>query len=183
MTLKRKNYKKLKLKFPLGFFYKKRWYPIKWVNDKPLKHRVETLILQNDKIFLCYTSKNKVPGGRIEVGNNIISEAAKEVREEAKMNITNVKYYGIYYIEKYSAKKKRKQKKNNKPVIFNGSYNHVCIGLFHSKYTGFIHKKDLKEEFCKKGKFYKIDEVYKHLRDEHKQALDLYLNRHKPKIK
>ena len=151
---------------------------MKFDNDDHIyRGRVETLIIKDgDSIFLRWLPKDNknetrtylIPGGSLSKDVSNADQAINECREEARINVTNIRSSGITYKE---YKDPPKWSKNRLPVNWNGNYTEVYIADFDSYYDGFINKTDI-DSFMVKGKFFPIKSVYSQLRKEHKDALN-----------
>ena len=153
-------------------------------NDKNIyRGRVETLVIKDDEYvylkFLPKESQNDrrkytVPGGSFERDIPNDKQAIAECQEEARLKIRNIQPTGITYKD---IKPPPKWAINKQPINWNGNYTEVYVGVYDGKYTGHIDKVD-EDKFMITGKFYKLDEVYRYLRKEHKDALKtIYPNR------
>ena len=153
-------------------------------NDKNVyRGRVETLIIKDDKyIFLKFLPRDSqnykrtytVPGGSFELNIPNDIQAINECMEEARIKISNIQASGITYKELKDPPKWAIEKQ---PVNWNGNYTEVYVGEYDGKYTGHIDKVD-EDKFMITGKFYKLDEIFKYLKKEHKEALKvIYPNR------
>ena len=153
-------------------------------NDKNVyRGRVETLIIKDDKfIFLKFLPRDSqnykrtytVPGGSFELNIPNDIQAINECIEEARIKISNIQASGITYKELKDPPKWAIEKQ---PVNWNGNYTEVYVGEYDGKYTGHIDKVD-EDKFMITGKFYKLDEIFKYLKKEHKEALKvIYPNR------
>lgn len=158
---------------------------MKFDNDDHIyRGRVETLIIKDgDSIFLRWLPKDNknetrtylIPGGSLSKDVSNADQAINECREEARINVTNIRSSGITYKE---YKDPPKWSKNRLPVNWNGNYTEVYIADFDSYYDGFINKTDI-DSFMVKGKFFPIKSVYSQLRKEHKDALNaVYKNQY-----
>lgn len=153
-------------------------------NDKNIyRGRVETLVIKdNEYIYLKFLPKESqddkrkytIPGGSFERDVPNDKQAIAECQEEARLKIRNIQPTGITYKD---IKPPPKWAINKQPINWNGNYTEVYVGVYDGKYTGHIDKVD-EDKFMITGKFYKLDEVYRYLRKEHKDALKtIYPNR------
>ena len=153
-------------------------------NDKNIyRGRVETLVIKDDKyIYLKFLPKESqsdkrkytIPGGSFERDIPNDKQAIAECEEEARLKIKNIQPTGITYKD---IKSPPKWAINKQPINWNGNYTEVYVGVYDGKFTGHIDKVD-EDKFMITGKFYKIDEIYRYLRKEHKDALKIiYPNR------
>lgn len=137
---------------------------------KIFRNRVEVLIFnEKNQIFLC-KEKNfyRVPGGSVEKDIPNHKQVMLEAKQEAKLNIENVKFSGIDYVRFF-----------NKPfVVFNSSiywdgvHNIIYTADYVSKYKGDV-KVSLKDShMLRYGKFYNIRDVYDFLKPEYKKIIN-----------
>lgn len=148
-------------------------------NDKNIyRGRVETLVIKDDEYvylkFLPKESQNDkrkytVPGGSFERDIPNDKQAIAECEEEARLKVKNIQPTGITYKD---IKPPPKWAINKQPINWNGNYTEVYVGVYDGKFTGHIDKVD-EDKFMITGKFYKIDEIYRYLRKEHKEALKI----------
>ena len=148
-------------------------------NDKNIyRGRVETLVIKDDEYvylkFLPKESQNDrrkytVPGGSFERDIPNDKQAIAECEEEARLKIKNIQPTGITYKD---IKPPPKWAITKQPINWNGNYTEVYVGTYDGKFTGHIDKVD-EDKFMITGKFYKIDEIYRYLRKEHKDALKI----------
>ena len=99
-----------------------------------------------------------------------IEQAINECHEEARFNITDVKYTGIAYTEERIPPKKAII--NNK-VNWTGLYNEVYVANYDGEYTDNVAKFD-EDSLIAAGKFYNLYKVYPYLKPEHQKAIEIY---------
>lgn len=148
-------------------------------NDKNIyRGRVETLVIKdNEYVYLKFLPKESqndkrkytIPGGSFEKDIPNDKQAIAECEEEARLKIKNIQPTGITYKD---IKPPPKWAINKQPINWNGNYTEVYVGTYDGKFTGHIDKVD-EDKFMITGKFYKIDEIYRYLRKEHKDALKI----------
>lgn len=156
--------------------------------------RVETLIIKdNDYIFIKFLPKDQtrnnkrtylIPGGSIEKDVTNMDQAINECREEARINIKNIKSTGITYKE---IKDPPKWAIASQAVNWNGNITEIYVADYESDYKGHIDK-EVEDKYVATGKFYQLEKVYPFLKSEHKRALDIiypdrFKNIKKPKAK
>lgn len=146
--------------------------------DGNFRIRVETLILKNGKVMINYTDKlnqynriYKIPGGSIEPELSLEESAAKECREEVRINIKNIRCC-CKIKNKYKVMPEW-HKRLLWPVglKYVGSITYVFIADYESDYTGSIEEKDQDPEMINGSKFYDIPDIFDILCDEHKEIL------------
>lgn len=148
-------------------------------NDKNIyRGRVETLVIKdNEYVYLKFLPKESqndkrkytIPGGSFERDIPNDKQAIAECEEEARLKIKNIQPTGITYKD---IKPPPKWAITKQPINWNGNYTEVYVGTYDGKFTGHIDKVD-EDKFMITGKFYKIDEIYRYLRKEHKDALKI----------
>jgi hypothetical protein len=163
-------------KYYNGFFYKSKWNSLIWINGEPYKHRVETIIFNNNMstIFLYKNDTNyKFPGGCIDLKKSKTQQAIDECKEEGKLLIRSIKYVGTY-IQKYD-NINLKQYEDQIPVVPIGQ----MVDVFVAKFQSFHHKHvftQLKDnDLIEHGKFYNISEIYDILYEGHRKIIDLFV--------
>lgn len=148
---------------------------------KLLRRRVETLIINKDKVFLrkIPNSKNRyrLPGGSTEKGLNLIDQAINEVHEEAKLNVKNIFYTGNTYIVYNKTNWDKDQ-----PISWEGKFTYIFAAEYAGKYNKNIHKVDQDNDMSNNGEFYKISDVWDMLTEDHKKSIKLYYRRKRRKI-
>lgn len=129
------------------------------IDGKNYRCRSECLVIRDNKVFalkLGTDSKEDlhyvIPGGSLEPGIDIISNAIKETHEEARINVRDCIWTGIAYGYRYI-------KSTSKFFNYYGAVSFICIGYYDSKYTGQIDMNDTEPEMLKYGKFYNPSEI------------------------
>lgn len=151
------------------------------INGNDFRVRVETLIVDGDKVMINntgvlnqYGRKYKIPGGGIEPGMTLSESAAKECREEVRVNVTDLRY--CCKIENMYKKIPEWHKRILWPLglKYVGSITYVFVGRYKSKYNGYIKEQDQEAEMLNGCKFYDISEIKSVLCDEHREVLEKY---------
>lgn len=93
------------------------------------RESVRGIIIEDGKIYLSHARINdtyKIPGGGIDLGENLIDALIREVREEVGIDVdlSSIKEYG-HYIEKWKSIKDGEDDK----IWFNTSYYFICKRL------------------------------------------------------
>ncbi|MDD3121988.1 MAG: NUDIX hydrolase [Candidatus Izemoplasmatales bacterium] len=147
---------------------------------KIFRNRVEVLIFNHKgQVFLC-REKNyfRVPGGSVErdVANH--QQVVLEARQEARINIKNVKFSGIDYIRLF-----------NKPFVaydssiyWDGVHNILYVADYSSEFDGYINKNLKDNHMSKYGRFYNVKDVYHYLKPEFQKAIDRRLEQKRKRI-
>lgn len=160
-----------------GFYNDGCWNSIVQMKGDPsiYRHRVETLIIDNSfRVFLKFidsTIKYRIPGGSTEISRTNIEQAVAECREEARINVKNIKYTNQTYTEKTKVPKWLKD--SDIPIVYDSLYTEVYVAEFDSMDSRYVDVKD-RDETIRSGRFYNISEVYNILKPEHKNALKWY---------
>lgn len=159
--------------------------PNAYVTIKGEKYRVraEVLVFKNaktsDKILVNYTKKlnqynrtYKIPGGSVEPEYDIYGTAAKESREECRVNIKDIWYSGLKLTQRY-----RVIPEWHKEILwpiglkYVGCVTFVMCAQFDSEYKGFIAPKDQEPDMLN-AKFYDPDKIP--LIQAHIKAINAY---------
>ena len=160
-----------------GFYINGCWNSILQFKGDPsvYRHRVETLIIDNSfRVFLKFidsTIKYRIPGGSTEISRTNIEQAVAECREEARINVKNIKYSNQTYTEKTKVPKWLKG--IDIPMVYDSIYTEVYVAEFNSMDSRYVNVRD-RDETIRSGRFYNISEVYNILKPEHKNALKWY---------
>lgn len=153
---------------------------ITFPNDNKLyRERVETIVVRDGKEVFVKKKINGdyfLPGGSTSKDKTDLSQAIAECQEEAKINVTDIRFSGITY--RVSNVIPEWVKNNNLEIGWNGSYNKIYTATYKSRYTGFIDKVD-KDSFILSGKWYPISDCIKFFRKEHRDALNEYIKNNK----
>lgn len=140
--------------------------------------RVETLILKDGKVMINNTRKlnqygryYKIPGGSIEPGMSLEESAAKECREEVRVNIKNIRY--VCKIKNLYKTIPEWHKRILWPIglRYIGSLTYVFIAEYKDRFSGYIKEQDQELEMLQGCKFYDINEISSILCSEHRIAL------------
>ena len=157
----------------------KRWNSIvivKGVAPKTLRGRSECIVIKDDEIFLDATEdgicckanlakiKYDVPGGGWDPSEPHDICAARETREEAKIDVKDVAYVGSYM----SIDKERPE-----GCYCDGLYSKVYVGKYNGRYKGQVADVD-RADIAVSGSWYKIKDVYGDLNPMHQKAIRQY---------
>ena len=152
---------------------KDRWNAAIDIDGKTYRYRVEVLVIQGNSVFLS-TDKHGgiiIPGGSGEKDVPDIVQVMNECREEARINIKNVKYTGITRIQ--GLPPHIGKSKLTLPFTYEGSFSKIYVAEYDSPFTGFVDKRDEDKNMIK-GKFYPIKSVINKLKPEWRAALSQY---------
>lgn len=147
------------------------------INGENYRIRSEVLIVYHGKVFIYDNKKENqyersyiIPGGSLEPGIDIFDTAIKESREEARINIKNVKFSGIVYKSRYQIIP-RWQIEKLWPfgIKYIGSITYLMTAELDSFYDGFIPLIDRQPGMVENGRFYDPSEF--ELQDIHRLAL------------
>lgn len=142
------------------------------------RHRVETLVISNNRIFLRITNRSmqgyRIPGGGSErcTGSDVL-QAEHECNEEAKLNVKNIVYSGVTYTEIIGPPKNITRGCN---LVWEGKITDVYVADYAGRFVGKVNPLDLDKDMKDSGRFYSLSEVYHMLRKEHKEALKFYFD-------
>ena len=151
-------------------------------NNKHYRVRVEMLVF-NDKGQILVEKKSKptpagimykIPGGSVEPNKSFISQAIREVKEEARVNVTRVKYTGIHYMVKYDTNNLpqwQREKLKDQPIQYDGFISFVYTGLYKDRFSGKVDEADY-DDFYTRAKWYDVNEIP--FREEHVNAINTY---------
>lgn len=141
--------------------------------DKPLRGRSEVLIINGDKVYLCFKDNGeyRLPGGGWDENEPHEKSAIREAKEEAKINCTDIKYISSRISVNDNAIEKCKKENVPKEDWWYGWYTKLYVADYSKKFTGYINKEDRDDNMVKNGKWYDIIEVWDKLYPDHKDAL------------
>lgn len=141
-------------------------YPPEYV----FRNRVEVLIFNGDDIFLCQERNFfRVPGGSVERGVKDSEQVRNEAREEARLEIKNVRNTGIHYTRVFGSP----YRPANSSIYWNGVHNTIYVADYAGDYEGPIANCLKDQKMLKNGKFYKIDEVFPYLKSEYRKVISI----------
>ena len=155
-----------------GFYVDGVWNSLVEKDGKYYRERVETFVFRGKKVF-CQIRDDKtikLPGGGTERGMTDIAAAEKEIHEEMRATVTNMKETGVVYIEESDPSKWS----SSLPIEYNGRITTIYTAKYKGKYTGKIDKADYDDLYLK-GKWYNIDEIYDYCNRYQKEVLSRYM--------
>jgi len=141
--------------------------------DKPLRGRSEVLIINGDKVYLCFKDNGeyRLPGGGWDENEPHEKSAIREAKEEAKINCTDIKYISSRISVNDNAIEKCKKENVPEEDWWYGWYTKLYVADYSKKFTGYVNKEDRDDNMVKNGKWYDIIEVWDKLYPDHKDAL------------
>lgn len=161
-----------------GFYLDGTYYSIRWIDKKPYRDRVETLIVKDrNKVYLRLLQDNSqfqytIPGGGLDLDSSPIIQAENEINEEALISVKNMSATGITFVNVYKDDSRSKFRHiKNFPIRYKGAFTELFIAEYDGKFTGHVDEKDLDNKMANEGKFISIQEVLPLLMDKHKDAL------------
>lgn len=162
-----------------GFYNNGIYNSIAVIDGKNYRNRVECLIFKNGKIFLAKDRYGKfiIPGGSAEDGISNIDQVANECKEEARICIKNIIDTNISYITHYENGRIPNYVKSLEHQWI-GWYSTVFVAEFDTKYKGYIRDCDKDKRYLS-GRFYNIPDVINDLREEWKDAINVYFKNNK----
>ena len=155
-----------------GFYNDGIWNSLIEKDGKYYRERVETFVFRGKKVF-CQIRDNgtiKLPGGSTERGMTNIAAAEKEIHEEMRATVTNMKETGVVYI----LEQKPSEWMSILPIEYNGRITTIYTAKYKGKYTGKIDKADYDDLYLK-GKWYNISDIYDYCNKYQKEVLSRYM--------
>lgn len=157
------------------------WNSISWKGDKAYRERAEVLVLNDkDEIYIGPPKKNHkdytIPGGSTEPGIGPKDTAIKETREEALIEVKDIRLIETYEDNTYH--KELTMIDNGKIFRYDGMVTHLFVARFDKKFTGEVAEEDRDVNMATKGKWVKIDK----LNTRHKKAVEKYLKNPKKQV-
>ena len=154
-----------------GFYDKhNRWNPIVIINGEQYRHRVECLIMRQNKLFVAKSNTGAllIPGGGVDKSLSDEEQVYNECKEEARILIENIKPTGYAYVRRTGVSESAKRLPKEQQWV--GSYTEIYIADYAKDFTGFIDYCDRDSEMIR-GDFRPISEIVDKLVPEWKQAL------------
>ena len=155
----------------IGYYHKGVWHAI-YIDEKKKiwRDRIECLIIDNDQVFLEFRPDGnyKVPGGSKEIGATDQEQVINECKEEARINVENVKYSGVTYTE---IRRSSPEMTKEHGMEYEGYRSTIYVANFLSKFRGYIPEELQEKSMVKNGKFYDIDKVFFKLKPAHRDAI------------
>ena len=135
--------------------------------------RVEVIVIKDHSMYMTLQTRGKdtpyrIPGGSLEKSVSNIDQARKEVLEEAKMYIKNLRYTGENYVRVHS---RQRTKNPSKKVSWDGHYTEIFVAEYDRDYKGHIKESVYDHDMYSTGKFYDINEIHTILMPEHRKVL------------
>ena len=154
-----------------GFYDKhNRWNPIVIINGEQYRHRVECLIMMQNKLFVAKSNTGAllIPGGGVDKSLSDEEQVYNECKEEARILVENIKPTGYAYVRRTGVSESAKRLPKEQQWV--GSYTEIYIADYAKDFTGFIDYCDRDSEMIR-GDFRPISEIVDKLVPEWKQAL------------
>ena len=146
---------------------------------KPLRGRSELMVFKDNTVFMATkdnpddTDTYRFPGGSWNEDENPMDAAIRETREEARIEVQDVKFCTTF-LEVYDDAANWVKKNIPEEHWWYGYYTCLYIGIYKGKYTGHIDEHDKDPKMIRLGKWYDIDKVYDKLPKHHQHAIDMY---------
>lgn len=154
-----------------GFYDKhNRWNPIVIINGEQYRHRVECLIMRQNKLFVAKSNTGVllIPGGGVDKSLSDEEQVYNECKEEARILVENIKPTGYAYLRRTGVSESAKRLPKEQQWV--GSYTEIYIADYAKDFTGFIDYCDRDSEMIR-GNFRPISEIIDKLVPEWKLAL------------
>ena len=154
-----------------GFYDKhNRWNPIVIINGEQYRHRVECLIMMQNKLFVAKSNTGAllIPGGGVDKSLSDEEQVYNECKEEARILVENIKPTGYAYVRRTGVSESAKRLPKEQQWV--GSYTEIYIADYAKDFTGFIDYCDRDSEMIR-GDIRPISEIVDKLVPEWKQAL------------
>lgn len=154
-----------------GFYDKhNRWNPIVIINGEQYRHRVECLIMRQNKLFVAKSNTGVllIPGGGVDKSLSDEEQVYNECKEEARILVENIKPTGYAYLRRTGVSESAKRLPKEQQWV--GSYTEIYIADYAKDFTGFIDYCDRDSEMIR-GDFRPISEIIDTLVPEWKLAL------------
>lgn len=154
-----------------GFYDKhNRWNPIVIINSEQYRHRVECLIMRQNKLFVAKSNTGAllIPGGGVDKSLSDEEQVYNECKEEARILVENIKPTGYAYLRRTGVSESAKRLPKEQQWV--GSYTEIYIADYAKDFTGFIDYCDRDSEMIR-GDFRPISEIIDKLVPEWKLAL------------
>lgn len=147
-----------------------------------MRYRGEVIVFKDNftKMYLCKSDKTDeggyyIPGGGAEPDRDLLEQTIAECREEAAMEITNIKYSDMQHVRNFNNNypKWHKDILHPKGLIYDGYFSEV----FYAEYKCPLERevqntKDIDEYMRKNGEFIDIVENSNFIKLEHKYVIN-----------
>lgn len=150
------------------------------LNGKKMRYRGEVLIFNEDytEVYLCMKENEDgtyyVPGGSAEPGVDMIDQIIAETREEAGLELKDVKHSGIQFTKMFNGNPPDWHRQELHPygVYYDGYFTELFVARYSSDIKKEVKNKiDIDHYMRKHGKFYNIDDNKHLIRKEHMQVI------------
>lgn len=154
-----------------GFYDRhNRWNPMVIINGENYRHRVECLIMCQNKLFVAESNDGNllVPGGGVDKSLSDEEQVYNECKEEARILVKDIKPTGYSYIRRTGVSQSARNLPKEQQWV--GSYTEVYIANYMKDFTGFIDYCDRDSEMIR-GRFRGLADIDDRLLPEWKAAL------------
>lgn len=154
-----------------GFYDRhNRWNPMVIINGENYRHRVECLIMCQNKLFVAESNDGNllVPGGGVDKSLSDEEQVYNECKEEARILVKDIKPTGYSYIRRTGVSQSARNLPKEQQWV--GSYTEVYIANYMKDFTGFIDYCDRDSEMIR-GRFRVLSDIGNRLLPEWKAAL------------
>lgn len=161
----------LEIQGETGFYDKhNRWNPMVIINGENYRHRVECLIMCQNKLFVAESNNGNllVPGGGVDKSLSDEEQVYNECKEEARILVKDIKPTGYSYIRRTGVSQSARNLPKEQQWV--GSYTEVYIANYMKDFTGFIDYCDRDSEMIR-GRFRGLADIDDRLLPEWKAAL------------
>lgn len=154
-----------------GFYDRyNRWNPMVIINGENYRHRVECLIMCQNKLFVAESNDGNllVPGGGVDKSLSDEEQVYNECKEEARILVKDIKPTEYSYIRRTGVSQSARNLPKEQQWV--GSYTEVYIANYMKDFTGFIDYCDRDSEMIR-GRFRGLADICDRLLPEWKAAL------------
>lgn len=145
-----------------------------------MRYRCEVLIFSEDKssIYMCMMENEDgayyLPGGGAEPGVSMIDQVIAETREEAGIEIKDVKHSGVQFTKMFNGNPPDWHKEHLHPygIFYDGYFTELFVATYDGKLKKEVKNKiDIDNYMRKHGKFYSIEDNKSLIRDAHMRVI------------
>ena len=143
-----------------------------------MRGRSSMLILKKENTWKVFIRKRadsySAPGGGWDKGETPMEAAIREAREEARLEVSNVKRMGTLIEYHDKVKDWVKDHVKNEKDWWYGYYSAIFVGLYAGEYTGEIKEID-RDSIEYEGDWYDIEDAFKGMPKEYSEAIKRYI--------